>query len=399
MDQLEATNLLGISAGASPEEVEVAFRQREREARQWADTARSRGMEAQYKDRCKALKDACGVLSRPNIREAVSSDSERTAPAGQPLPEAVLDGNAPRANSFYPEVPSIAVVSDLSPRVLGPGAGFSDRFILQRALGSGDEGGVWLAEDRRLNRKIALKLLPGAICRHPGALAGLKEFIHRSNGLVHRHIAGTYDFVVAGEIAAVTLEFVEGKTLTQLRGEQPGQVFEASDLTGWVSSLCEALEYAHVEKRLVHGGLRPDNLLVDAGGRLKLTGFGLAGQIKKWLWRLGSRSERDLRGWAGGVSEALEAEPSVSDDVFGVGATLYELLTGTAPFETGGGTGRKQLSPSMTERRATLAIKGRAIPPAWEETVAACLAGDPVRRPQTVGESAIRLAGSRPGSF
>jgi len=283
--------------------------------------------------------------------------------------------------------------------VLRPGARFGDRFLLQRALGSGDEGGVWLAEDRRSNLKIALKLLPGAICRHPGALAGLKEFIYRSNGLVHRHIARTYEFVVAGDIAAVTQEFVEGLTLTQLRWEQPGQVFEASDLTGWVPSLCGALEYAHVEKSLVHGGLRPDNVLVDAGGHLKLTGVGLAGQIKKWLCRVSPGYEREGGSGAGGLPELLEREPSVSDDVFGVGATLYELVTGTAPFETGGGSGRKQPPPPMAERRATFGIKGKAIPPVWEETVAACLAGDPVRRPQTVGELATRLAGLRPTTF
>ncbi|HEY0793176.1 MAG TPA: protein kinase [Chthoniobacterales bacterium] len=276
------------------------------------------------------------------------------------------------------------------------GDSFGDRFILQSVLGSGDEGGVWLAEDRQRKRKVVLKLLPAVISRHPQALAELKDTTHRSSGLVHRHIARTHEFVVAGDIAGVVLEFVEGKTMTQLRGEQPQGVFEPGDLAGWLPSLCGALEYAHLERNLVHGGLRPDNLLIDTGGRLKLTGFGLAGQIKKWLCRLGSGWPGE--GGAGSGNGPAVQEPAVSDDVFGVAATVYELLTGTAAFGAGGdpGSGKKEAVPSISQRRTALGISGQAIAPAWEETVAACLVREPAGGPRTVGELARRLGGVRP---
>jgi serine/threonine protein kinase len=279
------------------------------------------------------------------------------------------------------------------PLALKHGSRFAGRFKLHRALGSGDEGGVWLATDERLNRPVTLKLLPETICGDPGALAELREIVGRSSELVHANIARTYEFVEAEQIAGVVLEYVDGESLTQLRLERPQQIFEVDDLTAWVQSLCGALEYAHGQMNLVHGGLRPDNVLVDAAGQLKLTGFGLAGRIKKWLARLGPGSETIPA--SAHTAQAAEAEPAVSDDVYGTGTVLYELLTGTAPCESGypPAMGRKEPVTPMADRRAQRDIKGEPIPVAWEQTVAACLAGDPAQRPQSAGELAARLAG------
>ena len=280
-----------------------------------------------------------------------------------------------------------------APLTLKQGATFGGRFKLHRALGSGDEGGVWLATDERLNRPVTLKLLPETICGDPGAMAELREIFRRSRELVHANIARTYELVEAEQIAAAVLEYVDGESLTQLRLERPQQIFEVNDLGAWVESLCGALEYAHGRMNLVHGGLRPDNVLVDAAGQLKLTGFGLAGQIKKWLARLGPASEATPASppaaWPAGT------DPAVGDDVYGAGAVLYELLTGTAPFESGHHPergGEKPVMP-MAACRAQRGINGAPIPVAWEQTVAACLAGDPARRPQSAGELAARLAG------
>jgi eukaryotic-like serine/threonine-protein kinase len=304
------------------------------------------------------------------------------------------EGGLPEGERIPPEVPGRSETgADSDPPALKHGSRFADRFKLRRALGSGDEGGVWLATDERLNRPVTLKLLPEAICDHPGALAELREIVRRSSELVHANIARTYEFVEAEQVAGVVLEYVDGESLTQLRLERPQQVFEVNGLTGWVRSLCDALEYAHDRMNLVHGGLRPDNVLVDAAGRLRLPGFGLAGRIKKWLARLGAGTAA-----APGSAQAAQPaprEPSVSDDVYGVGGIVYELLTGTAPFETAYHPEIGDNAPlaSMAGRRAQRAIKGEPIPAAWEQTVAACLAEDPAQRPQCAAELAARLAG------
>ncbi|MBW0000123.1 MAG: serine/threonine protein kinase [Verrucomicrobia bacterium] len=283
--------------------------------------------------------------------------------------------------------------ADLDPFALKHGSRFAGRFKLRRALGSGDEGGVWLATDERLDRPVTLKLLPETICGNLGALAELREIVRRSSELVHAHIARTYEFVEAEQIAGVVLEYVDGESLTQLRLERPQQIFEVNDLTAWIRSLCEALEYAHGRVNLVHGGLRPDNVLVDAAGQLKLTGFGLAGRIRKWLGRLGAGTAPNPDSVP--ALQRVETEPAVSDDVYGAGATVYELLTGTAPFDTAyyPQMGGNALLASMADRRAQRGIKSEPIPVTWEQTVAACLARDPVQRPQSATELLARLAG------
>jgi serine/threonine protein kinase len=306
---------------------------------------------------------------------------ERTSPDFPGRSETAVD---PDPAASLPPAPDLLALKH--------GTMFGDRFKLQRVLGSGDEGGVWLATDERLNRPVTLKLLPETICGDPGALAELREIVRRSSELAHANIARTYEFVEAEQIAAAVLEYVDGKSLTQLRLERPRQIFEVNELTAWVQSLCGALEYAHGRMNLVHGGLRPDNVLVDAAGQLKLTGFGLAGRIKKWLARLGPGSEVTLA--AAQAAQPAGMEPTVSDDVYGAGSILYELLTGTAPFESGHHPERGGEKPvmSMADCRAQRDIKGEPIPVAWEQTVAACLAADPARRPQSAGELAARLA-------
>jgi serine/threonine protein kinase len=314
--------------------------------------------------------------------EGGSPEGERTPPD---FPGRSETGTAPDPATSLRPAPD--------PLALKHGSRFGGRFKLHRALGSGDEGGVWLATDERLNRPVTLKLLPETICGDPGALAELREIVGRSSELAHANIARTYEFVEAERIAGVVLEYVDGQSLTQLRLERPRQVFEVNDLTAWVQSLCGALEYAHGRMNLVHGGLRPDNVLVDVAGQLKLTGFGLAGRIKKWLARLGPGSGTTLA--SAHTAQPAGTEPAVSDDVYGTGAILYELLTGTAPFESPypPEKGGKEPVTSMADRRAQRGTTGEPIPAVWEQTVAACLAGDPAQRPQSAGELAARLAG------
>ncbi len=157
--------------------------------------------------------------------------------------------------------------------------------------------------------------------------------------------------------------------------------------------LCEALDYAHHRAKLVHRDLKPANLMINAQEDLKVTDFGIARSISDSV----SRVTMD-RGTSGTLlymspQQALGQKPAISDDVYAIGATLYELLTSKPPFHSGNIARQleEMTPPPMAERRAELELAGAPIPPAWEETVAACLAKDPAIRPAGAMDVASRM--------
>jgi outer membrane protein OmpA-like peptidoglycan-associated protein len=310
--------------------------------------------------------------------------------------------------SAAPVVEQKAGVSDEPtariPDQLRPGKLFA-WFELLSELEIGSTGAVWLAEDYSSARQVgqvALKFLPDVILGDTSALEDLKNEIRRRIALQHPKFLRVYGLVEAKGRVAIQMEHRDGQSLLQLRLSKPNRIFEVRDLEKWVSELCQALEYAHKDIGLISGGLEPGNLMVDLDGNLKLKDFGIANSITDSMRR--SKAIHDLGETLPYQSpqRAVGKEPAITDDLYSLGAILYELLTGEAPF-FGGDIGVQvsgKIPPSMTERRAELGIKGEPIPKNWEETVAACLAKDRAQRPQSAAEVGKRLQNvpSRPAS-
>jgi hypothetical protein len=151
----------------------------------------------------------------------------------------------------------------------------------------------------------------------------------------------------------------------------------------------------------VHRYLKPLNLLVNSAGDLKVDDYGIARSLRE------SATARSSNARSSGVSLAyagpqqLLGEPAaVTDDIYTLGTTLFELLTGKPPFHEGDLFSQvcNVVPPKMAFRRKELGIAGRGtIPAAWEETVAACLAKNAADRPQSAAEVAARLGISLPG--
>jgi ketosteroid isomerase-like protein len=285
---------------------------------------------------------------------------------------------------------------DLGQTIRGFAAGqkLFSRYNLVRILGRGGMGVVWLAWDEQLDREVALKFLPDLLLHDRGVIEGLKRETKRSLALTHPHIVRIYDFVQDSQTACISMEYVDGDTLSSLRADKQNQVFETKELQPYVEQLCEALDYAHTRAKIVHRDLKPSNLMVNSQGELKITDFGIARSLTDSVSMMTM-----ARGTSGTLvymsPQQLDGEkPSHLDDVYSVGATLYELLTSKPPFHSGGIERQihEKMPPLVAARREELEVKNAsAVPANWEQTISACLAKDPAQRPQSAVEIRKRL--------
>jgi hypothetical protein len=280
-------------------------------------------------------------------------------------------------------------------RVPGTGSLVFNRYRLQRVLGRGGMGVVWLGVDTKLERAVALKFLPDVIGADPAALRELKDETRRGLELAHPNIVRIYDFVDDDEAAAISMEFVDGKSLSEQRLAKPHRVFSIDDISRWVGQMCDALDYAHLQKRIVHRDLKPANLMLNSESEIKITDFGIARSVSDTMSRV-SRAQHGTSGTLLYMSpqQAMGDRPHPTDDIYALGATLYELLTGKPPFYSGDVSMQitTKTAPSLKTRRDELETGATDdIPKVWEDAIAACLEKEPAKRPQTAGEFARRL--------
>jgi TolB-like protein/Tfp pilus assembly protein PilF len=283
--------------------------------------------------------------------------------------------------------------SEVTQREFVGGQRLFGRFTLIRILGRGGMGIVWLAHDEELERDVALKFLPDLIIHDAAVLNDLKHETKRCLELTHKNIVRIYDFIHDDRSGCISMEYIDGDTLSSLRCDKERKVFEAAELTDWMLQLCDALDYAHNYAHIIHRDLKPANLMVNQRGELKVSDFGIArslGESMSVITRASGRS-----GTLAYMSpQQLEGERGTHlDDIYSLGASVYELLTSKPPFYVGNIDRqiRERIPPSMTERRKEFDIEGEPMPAVWEGAVAACLAKDPARRPQSVREIARRL--------
>src|SRR6266403_1568969 len=254
-------------------------------------------------------------------------------------------------------------------------------------------GIVWLARDEELERDVALKFLPDVMIQDRAVFDQLKREAKRCLELTHPHIVRIHDFVHDERSGCISMEYVNGETLSNLRAEKEQTVFEPHEIAGWAGQLCEALDYAHNHARVIHRDLKPSNLMVNQRGDLKVADFGIARSLADSASRLTTENSRS--GTLVYMSpQQLSGERCTHlDDIYSLGASIYELVTSKAPFYSGNIDRQicERVAPSMTERRKEFGIEPGLVPQIWEKPVAACLAKDPSRRPQSAVEVAQRL--------
>ncbi len=237
------------------------------------------------------------------------------------------------------------------------------RYTLIKVLGRGGMGVVWLARDEELERDVALKFLPNLMMQDHAALDDLKRETKRCLELTHPHIVRIHDFIHDERSGCISMEYVDGETLSNLRAEKERRVFEPDEIAAWISQFCEALNYAHHHAHVIHCDLKPANLMVNQRGSLKVSDFGIARNLNDSVSRLTAQQGR------GGTliymsPQQLNGERCTHlDDIYSLGATIYELLTSKPPFYSGNIDRQicERIAPSMTERRKELDIEPASV--------------------------------------
>src|SRR5205809_272984 len=284
-------------------------------------------------------------------------------------------------------------VAEATLREFGSGQKLFGRYTLIKVLGRGGMGIVWLARDQELEREVALKFLPDLMIQDRAALDQLKRETKRCLELTHPHIVRIHDFIHDERSGCISMEYIDGETLSNLRAEKEQRVFEPDEIATWITQLCDALDYAHNHANVIHCDLKPANLMVNQRGDLKITDFGIARSLSDSVSRV--TLERGRSGTLIYMSpQQLNGERCTHlEDIYSLSASIYELLTSKPPFYSGNIDRQicERVAPSMTERRKELDIEPALVPQVWEETVAASLAKDPSRRPQSAAEVAQRL--------
>ena len=258
-----------------------------------------------------------------------------------------------------------------------PGHLFANRYRIEQVLGRGGMGVVYKAVDTQLDELVAIKTLPGDVMtRSPEDLERFKREIRLARKITHRNVLRTYDYGEAEGVYFISMEFVRGYTLSDLLDEAPNRQMPSRAAVGIARQICRGLHAAH-EQGIIHRDIKPQNVLIDAKGEVKLMDFGIA--------RMAETPEGVTQaGLIVGTPHYMSPEQvqgkqlDARSDVYSMGVLLYEMLVGRRPFESSSLTG--VLTAHITEAaKAPIELRpdiGREV----NAVAMKCLAKDPKAR-------------------
>jgi formylglycine-generating enzyme required for sulfatase activity len=204
------------------------------------------------------------------------------------------------------------------------------KYRLERLLGHGGMGIVYLAQDLMGTERLAVKLIRPEFGGIPEVLRALRDEVVQTRKLRHENIVGVYGLEQDGTDPYIVMEYLEGKTLRGLLDEDYVRGFPFSSAWPIIRGVGAALAFAH-DRGIVHSDLKPSNIFVTTAGQTKVIDFGIARAIR------GPRAPQDEETPpltpAYASCEMLAGEPpDFSDDVFGFACVVYEILSGKHPF-------------------------------------------------------------------
>ena len=262
-------------------------------------------------------------------------------------------------------------------------------------LGAGGMGEVYLGEDTRLGRKVAIKVLPEEYASDPERLARFEQEARAAAALNHPHIAVVHDIGSEGGVHFMVQEYLEGHSLGTTLDQGALPLSKALDIAAEVG---EALTAAH-KAGIIHRDLKPDNIFVTEEGHAKVLDFGLAKLTEAAAPASASMSPTMLGTVAGQVMgtagymapEQIEASGEIDEraDLFSLGCVIYQMVSGRRPFA--GQSVPDTLSQVLHQHPGSLQEIDRGLPAELDRIVNKCLAKDRARRYQHADEVTVDL--------
>ncbi len=285
-------------------------------------------------------------------------------------------------------------------------------YVIRGAIGAGGMGEVYRAHDTSLERDVAIKVLPRAVAEDSERRARFEREAKSIAALNHENIVTIHAIGEADGVRYLAMELVQGETLDR---RIPDDGLATGELLALAIPITSALAAAHA-KGIVHRDLKPANVMVTDEDKVKVLDFGLAKLVQGAdgeLEPVGEDAPTETMGVQTKVGAVVGTMPYMSpeqlsgkpagppSDLFSLGVILYEMATGTRPFQ--GSTGPTLISSILTETPPSIAEVRPELAPGLGEVIEGCLAKDPADRPADASElraqlEALRSAASTPSA-
>lgn len=268
------------------------------------------------------------------------------------------------------------------------------RYRIVSKIASGGMGSVYLAHDTKLERSIALKVLPPDVAADPRVLARFRQEARAIAAVNHPNIVVIHSVEEVGDTNFITMELIEGRTLSDVMTDQDIDLTFFFDIA---VPLASALEAAHAQG-VTHRDLKPANIMITHAGQVKVLDFGLAKMVRAESEDPVEEARTEtliVENLILGTPNYMAPEQVRSDpadnrsDIFAVGAVMYHLITGQRPFN--GQTATEIMAAVLRDTPVPAVTVNPDCPPRLSSLIERCLAKDPGKRFQDVSELRIQL--------
>lgn len=263
--------------------------------------------------------------------------------------------------------------------MLSRGQKINERYEVIKTIGEGGMANVYLANDCILERKVAIKVLRGDLSNDEKFIRRFKREALSVSNLSHPNIVEVYDVGEEEGNYYIVMEYIEGKTLKQLL--QKRGALTLTEVLDIMSQLTDGLSHAH-EAYIIHRDIKPQNIMIQDNGLIKITDFGIATAIN-------STQLTQTNSVMGSVhylppEQASGKGSTIKSDIYSLGILMYELLAGAVPFK--GDTAVEIALKHMKEKMPSIRKQNPTIPQSVENIIIKSTAKNPKNRYDTVKE-------------